>query len=90
MKSKTGAKAVAAAAKVTKALVAVPKKQDRSMRKLLAKNARKRNNREARQAKAAAQPTSRKTKSAAYQQAAVDVETAKQLVLHIEEVRRTA
>lgn len=52
--SKTGAKANAAAAKAGKARAPAPKRVDRSMRKLLAKNERKRKNREARLAQAAA------------------------------------
>lgn len=51
MKSKTGAKANAAAAKAAKARAPVKKAVSRSMRKLLAKNDRKRKNREARLAK---------------------------------------
>lgn len=51
MKSKTGAKATAALAKATKARAPVVKKMSRSMRKLLAKNERKRKNRVARIAK---------------------------------------
>lgn len=52
--SKTGAKASAAAAKAAKARAPAPKRIDRGMRKLLAKNERKRKNREARKAKAIA------------------------------------
>lgn len=54
MASKTGAKATAASVKAAKAHAPVVKKLSRSMRKLLAKNDRKRKNREAWQAKAAA------------------------------------
>lgn len=54
MKSKTGAKANAAAAKATKARAPVVKRVSRSMRKLLAKNERKAKNRKARLATLAA------------------------------------
>ena len=50
--SKTGAKATAAAALAKKSRAPVVKKVSRSMRKLLAKNARKAKNRAERQAKA--------------------------------------
>ena len=49
--SKTGAKATAAAALAKKSRAPVVKKVSRSMRKLLAKNARKAKNRAERQAK---------------------------------------